>query len=96
LSTLQLRLAEGFSKHFGGAPDFVVRAPARVNLIGEHTDYNDGFALPMAIGAETRVALRRRGKGEIRVTALNFQERRTRSSRLPISRKRRWADGATT
>ncbi len=74
MSTLQLRLSEGFSQRFGGVPDFVVRAPARVNLIGEHTDYNDGFALPVAIGAETRVALRRRGDGEIRVTALNFGE----------------------
>ena len=74
MSPLQLRLSEGFAKRFGGVPDFVVRAPARVNLIGEHTDYNDGFALPVAIGAETRVALRRRGDGEIRVAALNFGE----------------------
>jgi galactokinase len=69
-----MRLAEGFARRFGGAPDLVVRAPGRVNLIGEHTDYNDGFAMPVAIGAETRVALRRRGDGEIRVAALNFAE----------------------
>ncbi|HEX8443581.1 MAG TPA: galactokinase [Allosphingosinicella sp.] len=71
---LQTRLAEGFAQRFGGAPDLVVRAPGRVNLIGEHTDYNDGFAMPVAIGPETRVAVRRRGEGEIRVTALNFGE----------------------
>jgi len=40
-----------------GEPDFVVRAPGRVNLIGEHTDYNDGFVLPMAIGADTAIAV---------------------------------------
>ncbi len=74
MPTLQQRLAEGFSKRFGGVPDLVVRAPGRVNLIGEHTDYNDGFAMPVAIGAETRVALRRRRDGEIRVAALNFDE----------------------
>jgi galactokinase len=74
VSALQLRLSEGFAKHFGGVPDLVVRAPARVNLIGEHTDYNDGFALPVAIGAETRVAVRRREDREIRVAALNFEE----------------------
>ena len=74
MSPLQLRLSQGFSQRFGGVPDLVVRAPARVNLIGEHTDYNDGFALPVAIGAETRVALRRRDGGEIRVAALNFDE----------------------
>jgi galactokinase len=69
-----MRLAEGFAQRFGGAPDLVVRAPGRVNLIGEHTDYNDGFAMPVAIGPETRVALRRRRDGEIRVAALNFGE----------------------
>jgi galactokinase len=74
VSPLQLKLSEGFAKHFGGKPDLVVRAPARVNLIGEHTDYNDGFALPLAIGAETRIALRRSGGEEIRVVALNFEE----------------------
>jgi galactokinase len=74
VATLQQSLSEGFSQRFGGVPDFVVRAPGRVNLIGEHTDYNDGFALPVAIGAETRVALRRRDSGEIRVAALNFEE----------------------
>jgi galactokinase len=74
VTPLQLRLVEGFSKRFGGVPDLVVRAPARVNLIGEHTDYNDGFALPVAIGAETRVAVRGRPDGEIRVAALDFGE----------------------
>jgi galactokinase len=69
-----MKLAEGFARHFGGAPDLVARAPGRVNLIGEHTDYNDGFAMPVAIGPETRVALRRRHDGEIRVAALNFGE----------------------
>jgi galactokinase len=72
--TLQTRLAEGFAEYFGGAPDLVVRAPGRVNLIGEHTDYNDGFAMPVAIGPETRVALRRRGDREVHVAALNFGE----------------------
>jgi galactokinase len=40
-----------------GEPAIVARAPGRVNLIGEHTDYNDGFALPMAIGFDTVIAL---------------------------------------
>lgn len=38
-----------YAKEFGKAPDVVVFAPGRVNLIGEHTDYNDGFVLPMVI-----------------------------------------------
>ncbi len=40
-----------------GAPDRVVRAPGRVNLIGEHTDYNDGFTLPMALPFDTVVTM---------------------------------------
>jgi galactokinase len=50
----------GFERVFGGAPDAVAEAPGRVNLLGEHTDYNDGFVLPIAIAQRTRVAMRRR------------------------------------
>ena len=40
-----------------GQPELVARAPGRVNLIGEHTDYNDGFALPMALPFDTVMAV---------------------------------------
>ena len=49
----------GFSAVFGAAPQAVGAAPGRVNLLGEHTDYNDGFVLPIAIAQRTRVAMRR-------------------------------------
>lgn len=49
-----------FKEIFGGPPDVVARAPGRVNIIGEHTDYNHGFALPMAIERETVIAARQR------------------------------------
>ena len=49
----------GFEQVFGAAPDAVADAPGRVNLLGEHTDYNDGFVLPIAIAQRTRVAMRR-------------------------------------
>ncbi len=48
---------EAYTKRFGEQPQFLVRAPGRVNLIGEHTDYNDGFVLPMAIDRATWIAL---------------------------------------
>src|SRR5919108_6535810 len=60
------RVRAAFRDQFGGAPDVIARAPGRVNLIGEHTDYNDGFVLPVAIDREVRVAMRRRDDGVLR------------------------------
>lgn len=76
-SDLAARLAAGFAAFHGGAPAIVARAPGRVNLIGEHTDYNDGFALPVAIGAETRVALSVEAGASLRVAALDLGEHDT-------------------
>ncbi len=58
-----------FTARFGGEPDIVIRAPGRVNLIGEHTDYNDGFVLPMAIEQATWVALRPRDDRIVRLAS---------------------------
>ena len=52
----------------------VAQAPGRVNLIGEHTDYNDGFVLPMTLDRATYVALRPRPDQDVRLQALNFDE----------------------
>ena len=49
LNELSVQIAADFQKHFGRPPRWIVAAPGRVNVIGEHTDYNDGFVLPMAI-----------------------------------------------
>lgn len=62
-------LARLFQDSFGAAPDLVARAPGRVNLIGEHTDYNDGFVLPCAISRQTMVAARRRSDRQVRIVA---------------------------
>lgn len=70
ISTLEIRRA--FEERFGGAPDFVAKAPGRVNIIGEHTDYNHGFVLPMAIERETAIAFRRRPDRVLRAVAINF------------------------
>lgn len=72
MSVLGKRLAAGFRDTMGHEPDGVVRAPGRVNLIGEHTDYNDGFVLPCAIGVETRVAWRRRDDEWVRAVAIDY------------------------
>ena len=57
----------------GGEPGSVrlVRAPGRVNLIGDHTDYNDGWCLPMAIDRDCRVAVRALDTGRIRARSLD-------------------------
>jgi galactokinase len=67
LRTDELRAA--FERAFGAPPDLVVRSPGRVNLIGEHTDYNEGFALPVALDLGTDVAARRRDDGLLRTHA---------------------------
>lgn len=60
-------LAVRFEATFGAVPDGVWAAPGRVNLIGEHTDYNEGFVLPFAIDKRARIALRVRGDSTIRL-----------------------------
>ncbi len=64
---------EGFVGHFGYSPQGTWSAPGRVNLIGEHTDYNNGFVFPLAIDRHTVVALATRDDEQIRV-ASSFSE----------------------
>lgn len=65
-------LQQAFCDALGSTPDLVVRAPGRVNIIGEHTDYNHGFVLPMAIERETVIAARRRDDLVLHAIALNL------------------------
>jgi len=66
------RVQNEFFQRFGQAPAAIVRAPGRVNLIGEHTDYNDGFVLPMAIDRALWIALRPRDDWRVLVHSLEF------------------------
>ena len=61
--------SDGFRLTFGYEPTGTWRAPGRVNLIGEHTDYNEGFVLPFAIDRSTTVALGIRDDGLVRVAS---------------------------
>ena len=65
---------EAFRARFGAEPDLVVQAPGRVNLIGEHTDYNDGFVFPMAIDRRTVIASRPRSDTRVTVISEGFGE----------------------
>lgn len=71
-SVLYQRVVASFAKVFGGAPAMVIRAPGRVNLIGEHTDYNDGFVLPCAINFQTLAAIAPRNDSTVRVVACDY------------------------
>jgi galactokinase len=59
----------------GAARPRIFRAPGRVNLIGEHTDYNGGFVMPAAIGFDTRVAVTARSDRYLEIYSRNFDER---------------------
>ncbi len=65
LQSMAQRTAELFAKCFGEEPLWTVAAPGRVNLIGEHTDYNEGFVLPMAIQKYTLMAGKRNSAREV-------------------------------
>lgn len=69
---LMSSLSTAFQNAFGAEADVYAHAPGRVNLIGEHTDYNDGFVLPCAINFHTVVAARRRGDRQVRVLAQDY------------------------
>ena len=69
MSDIRDDVTDDFTEAFGHAPAGLWSAPGRVNLIGEHTDYNDGFVLPFAINRRTVVALGLRDDGILRVAS---------------------------
>ncbi len=68
------RIEEQFARRFGQRPSHIVRAPGRVNLLGEHVDYNDGFVMPAAIERAAYVAFSPSPDGASRLIAANFNE----------------------
>ena len=71
MNTQQLK--QSFASYFNSKSEIIVRAPGRVNLIGEHTDYNDGFVLPMAIDRAVWLALRPRDDRTVRLFSLDLE-----------------------
>jgi galactokinase len=69
-----LAIRTQFSNHFNQNPALVVKSPGRINLIGEHTDYNHGFVLPAAIDKYIEVAVAKRNDGAIHMVALDLEE----------------------
>src|SRR5262244_4016918 len=85
-------IRDQFEQHYSIHPRLIVRAPGRVNLIGEHTDYNDGFVFPSAIDFHTRVAIAARQDQRLVIYSESYKE----SAEIdlgngPTSRKH-WSD----
>jgi galactokinase len=82
---VERRAVAAYRARFGVAPEVVTSAPGRVNLIGEHTDYNGGYVLPCAIDRRTAVAL---GRGDGPLYSADFDDARPRAG----TREGMWAD----
>ena len=74
--TLLHKVRDRFVSEFNESPAYIVRAPGRVNLIGEHTDYNDGFVFPLAIDRATYIALRPRDDNKVVAISVEMEDRR--------------------
>jgi len=85
-------LSGRFKRLYGTEPK-IFRAPGRVNLIGEHTDYNDGFVMPCAIEFATQVAIAPRADGKLALRSENFpQPFEFEVANLPAQRLGEWCD----
>lgn len=82
----------GFRERFGGEPKVVVRAPGRVNLIGEHTDYNDGFVFPAAIDRYVVFAARPRPDNRAVIRAVSFDEDAEFTINRGLTAQGHWSD----
>src|SRR5438093_6231039 len=88
---LDQRARTAFREAFGYPPGAVAVAPGRINLVGEHTDYNEGFVLPAAIDRHVAVALRLRRDRQIALRSDRYGAS-VALQRLPQRRQGNWAD----
>lgn len=86
------RVIDFFRSIYQTRPEHILRAPGRVNLIGEHTDYNQGYVLPMAIDRAVWIALRPRTDRRVQVHALDVGQSVTFDLDEPAHADMRWAD----
>ncbi len=91
-STPRQRVLEAFRDVYKENPQFLVRAAGRVNLIGEHTDYNDGFVLPIALNRATWIALSPHDSQEVHLKSLDFDESVTVPLHQKLNQDRGWQE----
>lgn len=94
ISDMAARARDAFSVHFGRAPRWLASAPGRVNLIGEFTDFNDGFVLPMALERRTVIAAAPNDTGKVTLRSEAAGETVTMDLAVPLQpdAKGRWSN----
>ncbi|MDX7986628.1 galactokinase [Xenorhabdus sp. 12] len=95
MNRLIQKVTESFNAEFLYSPTHLFQAPGRVNLIGEHTDYNEGFVLPCAINYHTVVAAAKRDDTKIRVIAVDYHHERDEfdlAEPILFQQKKMWAN----
>lgn len=80
-------IAQAFERSFGAPAQVIAQAPGRVNLIGEHIDYSQGFVLPFAIDAVTKSAIRKREDDQIRIVSAQHPEEMIHSTVAQVQQK---------
>lgn len=85
MQTLSSRVAKKFQEIFASSGALLIRSPGRVNLIGEHTDYNNGFVLPAAVDKAIYLAMERRKDEEVQLFAMDLDQSYRGSVRPPLT-----------
>jgi galactokinase len=75
ISKIEERLCDRFTSEFGSSPEQIILSPGRVNLIGEYTDFNGGFVLPMAIDRYLALGVKKRNDNLVKVISINLEKR---------------------
>ena len=88
---MRAEITKKFREHYGREPR-IFRAPGRVNLIGEHTDYNDGFVFPMALNFYTTVALAPRADRTLKIWSEDMQESVQIDLSAGLRKREHWSD----
>lgn len=92
---IEKSLIELFKEIYELPPEVLCSAPGRINIIGEHTDYNQGYVLPAAINFRVYFLAKKRGDDRVFFWAQNFEEREDFSlKKLSVSRQKRWTNYA--
>src|SRR5437016_3644533 len=89
---MHIQSAKLFRKFFSSNPDVIVQSPGRVNIIGEHTDYNEGFVLPAAIDKFIFIAVQKREDQKICLYSTEFNEYLGLSLQNLVPSKAHWSN----